>query len=221
VSTERATPEAIRFHVDPLCPWCYQTMRWALRLQSLGEVAVQWGVFSLAIVNRGDQGRADGEAASVRALRTAVAVRDELGNEAMGRFFATLGAALHENKRDIQDPATIQLALSDAGLDSAMADRAVSDAATWQSVIAEHDELVARHQAFGVPTIVLDGGAGPAIFGPVISELPEDHDAVEMWHHVRWLVRNRSFSELKRERPRRPSFVSAGAPPGQSRPHAA
>ena len=44
--------------------------------------------------------------------------------------------------------------------------------------LAEHDALIARTGSFGVPTIVLDAGEGPAIFGPVISELPDDDDAV-------------------------------------------
>ena len=34
-----------------------------------------------------------------------------------------------------------------------------------------------------------DGGEGPAIFGPVIAELPSDEDAVELWRHTSWLVR--------------------------------
>jgi hypothetical protein len=51
-----------------------------------------------------------------------------------------------------------------------------------------------------VPTIVLEGGEGLAIFGPVISELPSDDDGVELWKHVSWLARYENFSELKRDR---------------------
>jgi hypothetical protein len=52
-----------------------------------------------------------------------------------------------------------------------------------------------------VPTIRLDGGTGPAIFGPVISNPPgSDAEATELWGHVAWLVRYDNFSELKRDR---------------------
>ena len=43
--------EPVKFHFDPLCPWCYQTSRWARRLEELGEITLEWGVFSLEVVN--------------------------------------------------------------------------------------------------------------------------------------------------------------------------
>ena len=65
----------------------------------------------------------------------------------------------------------------------------------------EHEAVAAEVGAFGVPTIRLDGGTGPAIFGPVVSEPPgDDEEAVELWRHVSWLVRNPNFHELKRNR---------------------
>jgi hypothetical protein len=51
-----------------------------------------------------------------------------------------------------------------------------------------------------VPTIVLDGGEGNAIFGPVISTIPDDATAVELWQHTAWLTRHDDFAELKRGR---------------------
>jgi hypothetical protein len=66
---------------------------------------------------------------------------------------------------------------------------------------------VERTHSFGVPTIVLDGGEGPSIFGPVISRLPaSDEEAVELFRHVVWLIRCRSFFELKRERTEPPDL---------------
>jgi hypothetical protein len=52
-----------------------------------------------------------------------------------------------------------------------------------------------------------------AIFGPVVSEVPDDDEARELWQHVSWLVRHDSFSELKRDRPRRPAFRAAKSEP--------
>ncbi len=60
-----------------------------------------------------------------------------------------------------------------------------------------------------MPTIVLDGGEGPAIFGPVITEPPaNDADAVELFRHVVWLARYPGFAELKRDRDALPDLES-------------
>ena len=72
--------------------------------------------------------------------------------------------------------------------------------ATWDAVVAEHRSVVDEVGAFGVPTIRLDDGFGPAIFGPVISRVPGDDEAVELWRHVLWLTRSDNFWELKRQR---------------------
>ena len=52
-------------------------------------------------------------------------------------------------------------------------------------------------------------GKGPAIFGPVIHTVPSDDDAVEMFRHVSWLVRQPSFWEIKRERTESPDLEHA------------
>ncbi|CAB4753685.1 unannotated protein [freshwater metagenome] len=68
-------------------------------------------------------------------------------------------------------------------------------------MLTEHHDLVNNSSSFGVPTIRLDGGSGPAIFGPVISNMPaNDDDAVNLWKSVAWLTRYENFSELKRNR---------------------
>src|SRR5271170_3348256 len=41
----------VKFYFDPRCPWCYQTSRWANRLEQLGEIELDWGVFSLEVAN--------------------------------------------------------------------------------------------------------------------------------------------------------------------------
>jgi hypothetical protein len=76
-------------------------------------------------------------------------------------------------------------------------------------VASEHRELCDRTRSFGVPTVVLDGGDGPAIFGPVVSEVPDDDDtAVALWRHVSWLVRYENFAELDRDRLKAPDLES-------------
>lgn len=84
----------------------------------------------------------------------------------------------------------------------------MDEPATADQVAAEHRELCDRTRSFGVPTIQLDGGSGPAIFGPVITEVPDDDDAVALWEHVSWLTRHGNFAELKRDRVAAPDLES-------------
>jgi len=133
-------------------------------------------------------------------LRTAIAARAAAGGEAVGRFYHALDMRTWEGSEDVASPDTIRGSLADAGLDPSLHDAALADPETWSGVVAGHRAAVEDLGAFGVPTIRLDGGEGPGIFGPVISRVPSDHEAVELWHHVVWLVRSDNFWELKRNR---------------------
>ena len=202
--------EKVKFYFDPACPWCYQTARWARRLEELGEIELAWGVFSLEVVNlpAGKDPRAL-DARSGPALRTALALRDREGEKAVGAFYAALGKRMWEEPPPPDDMvAAVREALSASGLDPGVAERALADPSTWKAVLEEHAALVDGTRSFGVPTIVLDGGKGLAIFGPVISVLPSDEDAVALWRHTSWLVRYGNFAELKRTRLGRPDLPS-------------
>ena len=173
------------------------------RLDALGVVEPSWAVFCLEIQNfakpleQFDVGRC----VSAPSLRTMVAVRAGEGERAAGAFYEALGTRHFDAQQALDDPATVRGALEDAGLDAAWHDRAVSDPATWETVLDEHHAVCRETRSFGVPTIRLDAGTGAAIFGPVISNPPAtDEDAVELWQHVSWLVRYQNFSELKRDR---------------------
>ena len=193
--------DRIRLHFDPICPWCYQTARWVWRLTNLGEVEADWAVFSLALANEGnEESRAKRHFRSECALRTVITVRERHGREAVGEFYRHLGRRVHELGEPLEEAATVEGALADAGLEPGLCEKAMSDDSTKAAFEAEHAALVERTRSFGVPTIVLDGGDGPAIFGPVIAEVPSDEDAVELWRHTSWLVRHRAFAELKRDR---------------------
>lgn len=194
--------DKVKFHFDPRCPWCYQTSRWIRRLEELGEVEADWGIFSLEVVNlEAGKDPRQIDAVSGPALRTAIVIRDNFGSKAIGPFYAALGKRIWETVPPAEDQlVAVRESLEEAGLDPSLVDKAMADESTWDAVLAEHNELIANTRSFGVPTIVLDGGEGLAIFGPVISELPTDDDGVELWKHVSWLARYENFSELKRDR---------------------
>ena len=139
-------------------------------------------------------------------MRTSVLVRETEGHQACGSFYAAIGRRYFYDLEDLSLPATIRGALSDAGLDPDFYDRAVDDDATWQTVRKEHETLVGETGAFGVPTLRLDGGRGPSMFGPVIKEVPTDGDAVDLFDHTVWLMRSANFYELKSGRPDLPDL---------------
>jgi protein-disulfide isomerase-like protein with CxxC motif len=196
-------PESIRFHLDPRCPWCWQTSKWVRQIERLGVVDVSWGLFSLEVVNFDKSVEQFDEKRSVAApsQRTLVAVRDDAGQAAASRFYEAIGTRYFELEQDLTEASTIQGALTDAGLDTGYYEKALADQSTWDTVLREHLDLVTNTASFGVPTIRLDGGAGPVIFGPVISNPPaNDDDAIQLWKSVSWLIRYDNFSELKRNR---------------------
>ncbi|HMD45277.1 MAG TPA: DsbA family protein [Acidimicrobiales bacterium] len=203
--------EIVAFHFDPLCPWCYLTSRWAVRLEQLGAVELEWRVFSLEVVNLPDgEDPRRLEARSGPALRTAILVRDDEGPAGVGRFYTALGALVWEQvPPERHGPETVRSALRASGIDPDLCDKALADPGTWEAVLEEHQALVERTRSFGVPTIVLDGGTGPAIFGPVVSTVPGDEEALALWHHVSWLARDPNFSELKRDRTAPPDLPAA------------
>jgi len=192
--------EQIRFYFDPLCPWCYQTSRWARRLDELGVVDVEWRVFSLAIVNSGDEGRAAADTGSAPSLRTALAVRSAHGNDAVGAFYKALSDARHQRGLPLDDHLVIQDSLREAALEPELLEHALADPSTWEAVQREHDEAVSVHKAFGVPTIVIDGDEQPHMFGPIITDVPDDEGAVDLWRHFAWMARNPNVAEIKRDR---------------------
>jgi hypothetical protein len=198
--------ELVRFHFDPRCPWCWQTSRWARQVEGLGAIELEWGVFSLEIVNL-KEGDELTNPVSGPALRTAILIRDRLGRKAIGPFYEALGNRLwHQVPPPAADEMVdaVRSALKEVGLDPTLCDDAMADPATWDQVVAEHADVVDRFGAFGVPTMILDGGEGAAIFGPVVAELPTDEDALALWEHTAWLARYGNFYEIKRNRTKVP-----------------
>ena len=160
-------PEKIAFYFDPLCPWCYLTSKWVHRLVELAVVEVDWKVFSLEVHNTGKSSLDESkEFRAATALRTAMALRDSGGSDAVGRFYAALDARTWDDTQDIRDIDVVRSSVTEAGGDPAIVDTALADPSTWDRVVAEHNEVVSAVGAFGVPTIRLDAGQGSGDFRP-------------------------------------------------------
>ncbi|MCW2684211.1 MAG: uncharacterized protein JWP33_2124, partial [Blastococcus sp.] len=67
----------------------------------------------------------------------------------------------------------------------------------------------------GTPILHFRPPQGTAFFGPVISRLPDDEDAVALWDHVVALAGFPGFAELKRSLRERPQLPAFGVPAGE------
>ena len=199
----RVMSEKVRFHFDPLCPWAWQSSRWIREVERVRPIQVEWRLFSLKLVNDPDSDPlADAHTRGTPALRTLALVRREGGNELVGRLYERIGEHVHERGEGLS-PEVVKEALVDIGLDGGLLDRALADDSTMDEVRADYDAAVSEAGCFGVPTIVTS--SGKAIFGPVVSTAPEGESAGELWDHVRWLIEEDTFFELKRDRDRSPT----------------
>ena len=92
--------DVVRFHFDPICPWCYQTSRWAKRVEQLGEIELDWGLFSLEVVNLKDGvDPRELQARSGPALRTATLIRQRKGGVAIGPFYTASATGSGSSRR--------------------------------------------------------------------------------------------------------------------------
>ena len=166
-------------------------------------VAVRWRFFSLEEINKGD-GTVDWEnGRSAPVLRVLALVRRQHGEEAVDRLYAALCRARFERDEKLDDPAVCEAALKEAGLDRGLRAAALADPSTREIVEGEHAAIVESREAFGVPTLVLDDGEGPEMFGPVIDPVPQGEAAGELWDRLVWLMRQPGFYEVKRSRKKR------------------
>jgi hypothetical protein len=164
----------------------------------LGATEVEWGVFSLEISNHGadDEPLDPATLRGAGVLRTALLVGERHGNEAMGAFYSAFGARYFEGCEPF-DAATAEAALVDVGLDPGLRAEALADGSTWTRLEAEHAATVAATAGFGVPTIERRD-VGGSMFGPVISEVPDDDESLALFDHVVWLIARPNVAELKR-----------------------
>lgn len=186
-------------YLDPVCPWAWRAFLWVREVRELHPLQVQWRVFSLKEINREDQPPADAGVLVEPAMRALVLARRESGSEAMERLYLELGRARHERRENLADESVIQTALSAAGLDQSLLQRALDDHTVRDEAGAEHRAAVRDYDAFGVPWLVLEGQRH-GFYGPIISEVPRGQAALDLWEHTSWMLAQPYLYELKRSR---------------------
>jgi mycothiol-dependent nitroreductase-like protein len=214
----------INFYFDPVCPFAWMTSRWVRLVMEQREYTVDWRFISLRLVNASVDYAAQfppdyeaGHTAGLRLLRVAARTRAEHGREAVGTLYGALGRRIFDSP---PEPDTsggrrgtrefLAPLLAGAGLPAELAD-ALDDESLDAVVRAETDEALSlTGKDVGTPIIHFKPPTGVAFFGPVISRLPAEEDAVRLWDHVVDLAGFPGFAELKRSLRERPQLRGLG-----------
>lgn len=223
----------IRFYFDPVCPFCWLTSKWVRMVQAERGLTVDWRFISLRLINSHIDYDAHfppeyeaGHTAGLRLLRVAARTRAEHGPQGVDALQAALGAHIFDTPRPagVADDgehrerrgtrAFVEPILREVGLPTDLADAVDED--IWDKVIRGEGEeaLLVTGKDVGTPIIHFDPPDGVAFFGPVISRLPEEGRAGELWDHVVGLATFPGFAELKRSLRERPQLAGFGVTPG-------
>ncbi len=176
------------------------------------DFEVDWQPFSLAQVNQkeGDDFKyweqpavLDGTDHTLLAHRAGLAAKRQ-GKEAFESFFMTLLKARHEDKKDLTDPAVIDEAVANSGIDSARFREDLADPDLLREIGESHTKAVEEHGAFGVPTYVFPGGgtAFVKMFVPPKEQAGEVYDNL-----VTFVSEIKHVGEVKRPQPPWPHGV--------------
>jgi 2-hydroxychromene-2-carboxylate isomerase len=221
------TDADLRFWFDPVCPFAWMTSKWVRLVAAQRDYAVEWRLISLRLLNSTVDYDAHfppeyeaGHTAGLRLLRVAARTRSEHGGDALDGLQAALGAAVFEVPRDTGTAAErldrgelLPAVLAEAGLPTDLVGALDDDG--WDAELrAETDEALAlTGKDVGTPILHFQPPGGVAFFGPVISRLPDEADAVRLWDHVVGLASFAGFAELKRSLRELPQLPALGVTP--------
>lgn len=216
----------INFYFDPVCPFAWMTSKWVRLVMAQRDYTVDWRFISLRLINANVDYDSHfpaeyeaGHTAGLKLLRVAARVRAEYGRDKVGPLYAAMGAQIFDHpldeSRDRASSEFLQPILKDVGLPSNLAD-ALEDTSFDAELRRETDEALAlTGRDVGTPIIQFQPPQGVAFFGPVISRLPNEGDALQLWDHVVGLASFAGFTELKRSLRERPQLRSFGVEPDE------
>ena len=234
-SAAPAEPANILFYWDPICPFAWITSRWVTKVVAQTDYTVDWRFIALRILNKDkdyatefppEYPRMHG--AGLRMLRVAAAVRQAEGRQKMGELYTAYGESIWNvdattaeglsPMADVGEAHRIEEVLTSVGLTTNYAS-AADDESYDAELEAETEEALSHTgRDVGTPIIAFQPPDGPAFFGPVISRVPADADAVRLWDAVTTLATFPGFAELKRSLREMPQLQVLGSDTMESPP---
>jgi 2-hydroxychromene-2-carboxylate isomerase len=207
-------PFDVEYFFDPGCPFAWQTSVWMRRVAALRGVRIGWRFISLKMINEDADDQppelAEAHEVGLRFHRVCAAARERFGNDAVGELYCAWGERYWyvEGTGETLDRVAAaaqrvepDLVIASVGLPAGLLEAA--DDPSWDRVIRSETDEAFRRTGSGVGTpIVTYLPGGNSLFGPIISEVPDDDQAVELYDALRTFADFDGFSELKRtERP--------------------
>lgn len=216
-------PADIEFFWDPVCPFAWITSRWIVKVAEQTGMRVEWRFISLRLINKDKDyatefpnGYEHGHTAGLRMLRVAAAVRADQGPEPLDALLTAYGVSYWDKpkgsgmREHLSTPAHAAEVLTAAGLPVSYAE--ALDDASWDAEIDAEGELALTRTGHdvGTPIITFRPPDGLSFFGPVISRIPDDDEAVPLWEAVTALAGFPGFAELKRSLREAPQLAILG-----------
>ncbi|MER6173695.1 DsbA family protein [Streptosporangium sp. NPDC001681] len=189
------------FWFDPSCPYTWITSRWLVEVEKVRPVEVRWHVMSLSVLNEGRDEDPEGDTEGYLwvPVRVCAAVRQEYGQQALGRLYTAMWTVARAPETDWAG--ALDAALAAAGLPAELAGAGMSTAYD-EAVRASHAEgigLIGEH--VGTPVVAATGpatgGERVVFFGPVISRIPTGERAGRLWDGTLLVAGTPGFHELK------------------------
>ena len=213
----------IEFFWDPICPFAWITSRWVAKVAAQRDYRVDWRFISLRLINKHKDyatefppGYDEGHTAGLRMLRVAAAVRDDLGRDALAPLVAAYGHSYWDQPQGTDTRGRLSThdhvteVLAAAGLPTHFA--AALDDTSWDELLDAESEMALERTGHdvGTPIISFHPPEGVSFFGPVISRVPTDEEAGELWDAVTKLAAFPGFAEMKRSLRERPQLNILG-----------
>lgn len=191
--------DTVRMWFDPACPWAWMTSRWLKEVERVRDVAVDWRVMSLSVLNEGRDLPEEYQDLMERSwgpVRVIIAARRDHGDGVVGPLYDAMGTAIHLRKIDDRAE-VIRQALEEVGLPAELARYAETDEVD-EALRASHAEAIDLvGDDVGTPVVAV---GDVAFFGPVVTPAPQGEAAGLLWDGCVLVAGTPGFYELKRTR---------------------
>ncbi|OHT84989.1 mycothiol-dependent nitroreductase Rv2466c family protein [Mycobacteroides saopaulense] len=199
MSTRGDTLDA-RIWLDPVCPFSWNTARWLDAVASRSGLSVDWQLMNLAVLNEGrelppaQRARMDD---SRRVGRLMAGIHRDLGQQGLYTAYFVFGELYFGESVAVGADLAERVLAKVAPLETSS--ESLADASLDPLVRSSHEAgQRALGDVGGSPLLQI---AGRTFFGPVLTALPEEDSARELFDAVTVLARVPEFTQLQRPRP--------------------